>query len=321
MAFGRTNAGGGGSFNKSVIIVTAPTGSTVTCSKGDITKNASEKNGTWTFTGLEEGTWTIQASLEGQEATNEIEVPEFGVYRVTITYRVTPEFTYTGDYEVVTDDNQPISDFAGWKDNWKIRFLTSGTLTILDMHTWNGLIDVFLVGGGGGGVSWGNGFAGPGGGGGYTKTHKAINITATTYSIVIGAGGNIANKYKAGNGGATSAFSFTANGGSGGGAADSYRSGGPGGSGGGGLSRGSGGVDGGNGGRGSGTYGSNGGAGQGTTTREFGNSSDSLYSTGGTSGSSSTIKANTGNGGHGGEASSKQGGSGIVIIRNTREEA
>lgn len=95
MAFGRTNAGGGGSFNKSVIIVTAPTGSTVTCSKGEVTKNATEKNGTWTFTGLEEGTWTISASLAEQSATQDVIIDKFDVYYITISYfQATISVTY-----------------------------------------------------------------------------------------------------------------------------------------------------------------------------------------------------------------------------------
>lgn len=40
---GKTNASVGGGLNKSVIIVTAPTGSTVTCKTGSTTKTAAEK--------------------------------------------------------------------------------------------------------------------------------------------------------------------------------------------------------------------------------------------------------------------------------------
>lgn len=45
----------GGSPNKSTIIVTAPTGSTVTCKMGSTTKTATEKNGVWKFGGLDLG--------------------------------------------------------------------------------------------------------------------------------------------------------------------------------------------------------------------------------------------------------------------------
>ena len=86
MAIGRTNAGGGGSFNKSVIIVTAPTGSTVTCTKGTMVKTATEKNGEWWFKNLDIGTWTLKATLSGQTATQTVNITQFDVYRVTMSY-------------------------------------------------------------------------------------------------------------------------------------------------------------------------------------------------------------------------------------------
>lgn len=85
MAEGRTNAGGGG-FNKSVIIVTAPTGSTVTCTKGTTVKTATEKNGEWWFKNLDIGTWTVKATLSGQTATETVNITQFGVYRVALNY-------------------------------------------------------------------------------------------------------------------------------------------------------------------------------------------------------------------------------------------
>lgn len=77
---------GGGSLTKSVIIVTAPTGSTVTCKSGSTTKTATEKNGTWTFTGIDNGTWTLTATLGGQTTTATVNVTQFDVYRVTLAY-------------------------------------------------------------------------------------------------------------------------------------------------------------------------------------------------------------------------------------------
>lgn len=129
---------GGGSLTKSILIVAAPTGSTVTVTKGSTTKTAMEKNGEWWFKGLENGEWTIRAELDGQSATEVFNITQFGVYRKPISYRMTPEFTYSGDYEVVDDDDQPIEDFASWKGNWKIRFLTSGDFTITKMHGFAG---------------------------------------------------------------------------------------------------------------------------------------------------------------------------------------
>ena len=264
---------------------------------------------------------------------------------------VIPEFTYTGDYEIVNDADETITVSP---DNWKIRFLTSGTLTFQALNGAENGIDVFLVGGGGGGgAANGNAYhGGSGGGGGYVSTQKNVSITAgTSYSIVIGAGGSAASASNGGSGGETKAFGYSASGGSGG-RTGNVNAGGSGGSGGGGGSRYStGGTGGSNGSDGSMAGGSDergaGGSGSGITTREFGDSSGRLYSGGGGGGSghgvsalssggtggggdggSSTTNptngtANTGGGGGGsvcssGNASGAAGGSGIVVIRNKR---
>lgn len=262
-------------------------------------------------------------------------------------YNVIPEFTYTGDYEIVNDSDEPITVS---QDNWKIRFLTSGTLTFQALNGAENGIDVFLVGGGGaGGAScyvnsenplWGGG----GGGGGYTNTQKEVSVTqGTTYTITVGAGGTGVSGANGNDGGSSSAFGISANGGKGGYAGTTQtngRKGGAGGSGGGAggkyskdtgssTASGAGGSDGGNGG------GSSGGTGQGTTTREFGESTGTLYagggggaksssgsnsaggSGGGTAGNGENASANTGGGGGGGSTPAN-GGSGIIIIRNKR---
>ena len=331
---------GGGSLTKSILIVTAPTGSTVTVTKGGATKTATEKNGEWWFKGLGNGEWTIRAELDGQSATEVINITQFGVYRKPISYRMTPEFTYTGDYEIVQDDDTPIEDFASWKGNWKIRFLTSDDFAFTKMHEFSGKIDVFLVGGGGGGGN-GNNSAGGGGGGGYTKTQKNVTtVVNTNYSIVIGGGGSAGNNGNSG--GATSAFSITAPGGKGGegiGYSESTYNlnGGDGGSGGAGYTAGHGGTNGSNGASRPGVtdnFAGNGGKGQGTTTREFGEDTGKLYSGGGSGGGvtttadetagapSVTPPDNRGGGGggssHGGKNNATNGASGIVIIRNAR---
>lgn len=317
----------GGSPNKSTIIVTAPTGSTVTCKMGSTTKTAAEKNGVWTFGGLDLGTWTITSTKGGDSATQDVVITRLTVEYVTIVYRITPEFTYTGDYEIVDDSDNPISDFANWKNNWKIRFLTSGTLTFTKLNGWNGQLDVFLVGGGGAGGNgvWENGYVQPerrggGAGAGYTATQSSVSVAVNTpYVISIGAGATAPftdPKENGSAGGDTSAFSFTAKGGG----APKNGAGGNGGSGGGNSDY-EGATDGGG--------GTNAGTGQGTTTREFGESAGKLYATGGSGVSKKNGQANTGDGGSGGKfaeisgttASGGSGGSGIVIVRNTRGAA
>lgn len=83
---GRVNTGGGGGLNASVILVTAPTGSTVTCTKGGTTKTAVEKNGLWAFRGIENGEWTVKATKGGQSTSQPVNVTQFDVYRVTLAY-------------------------------------------------------------------------------------------------------------------------------------------------------------------------------------------------------------------------------------------
>ena len=212
-----------------------------------------------------------------------------------------PEFTYTGNYTLIDDGD----------GNWRIKFLTSGTLTFTDKN-WN--LDVYKVGGGASGAYSNNAYWG-GSGGGYTSTTEGVvALKNTAYPIVIGAGGAAKTTQGNGNpGGATSAFGYSVNGG----APGVEWGSGAGGSGGGGRENGTGGSNGSNG------LGTSPGAGQGTTTREFAEAGGDLYSPGG-GGSTGGAKgagltgANSGAGGNtrigGGEA----GGSGIVVIRNHR---
>lgn len=231
-----------------------------------------------------------------------------------------PILEYTGDCDVTCD-----------KNNWKVKFLTSGNLTTNELLN----VDVFLVGGGAGGGyaaysdlrNWGSSewwIPGNGGGGGYTKTIKNINIVSSnTYKITIGTGGK-PNK----NGESTSLegndIKYKVNGG---------EANGKGGSGGGAACDGNGslvaGYEG-SGGKGGkygnqgkkcytytlqGDYDLSGGAGQKTTTCEFeqsksGNNTDltgcapevKAYSRGGTGAGSKKGANNTGNGGDGASA-------------------
>lgn len=71
---------------KPKIVVTAPAGSTVTCSNGTVTETAEESNGTWTFSWLDPGTWEIFASLGGQTAKRSVEATEAKAYYITLDY-------------------------------------------------------------------------------------------------------------------------------------------------------------------------------------------------------------------------------------------
>lgn len=254
-----------------------------------------------------------------------------------------PVFTYTGKYEIVDDNNNTLTDLKA--KNWKIRFLTSGELTFTNLKGAKKGIDVFLVGGGGKGGSGGNygsgsGTGGGGGGGGYV-INDFFCPSISKYTITIG--GSAAN---------TTAFGFTAKcGNNGGNGTMSGTSGGAGGTGSGkggtGGHRYQSGVNGGKGGNGiyefeeAGAlqYGGGGGGGAGAWTWDADDGYHSAYGTAGSGGSrgggaggtqkGSAGTANTGGGGGGGGWNGQSynnthlggaGGSGIVIIRNTRAD-
>ncbi len=241
-----------------------------------------------------------------------------------------PVFTYMVNNVDKSNDTSYVEKVFGGtegKDNWKITFKKSGTFVLRQPNNARKGIDLFLVGGGGGGVDVHDitDYGGrAGGGAGYTKTHKNLSAPRGSYPIVVGDGGAKASSTSsattATDGGASSAFGKTANGGKGGYApyGDSWNAkGGNGGSGG--AAHGqqyasqwtqTGGADGADG-QGYVSAGV-GGAGQHTTTKEFGENGGTSYAQGGGNGTSTT--ANTGNGGD----YNKNGSSGIVIIRNHR---
>lgn len=222
---------------------------------------------------------------------------------------------YTGKCSVHDDEN----------GHWRVKFLTSGILTMaVDMK-----IDAFLVGGGGRGGHRSSSTAagGGGGGGGYAKTISGISISSTTsYTINIGAGGS-----------ATSAFDNTANAGGNGSVSSGGSGSGRGGDGGevdywgriGSGDAGSKGVYEFNGTSGT-VYGSGGGGGGAFDGGSGGTGGTGGGGTGGTGGYNNATAgtANTGGGGggaggYGGSGSGQggaNGGSGIVVIRNARSD-
>lgn len=331
-------AGGGGVDEAfAVVHVSYPAGSTLTAIKGTLILKAEDTSGTYNFLIPESGSWIITSTGGGETDSRTVNITaKYQIANVTLAYRMTPDFTYSGSYQLVDDNDSAISasQWANYKGNWRLKMLTSGTLTIRNMYGSLGNVDLFAVGGGGGGAVSGTTFRGGGGGaGGNATTVSRANITAQTYNVVIGSGGASGQ-----DGTVSSIGQYTANGGK----AGVQVTGGNGGSGGGAGGWGNN-VDGGNG----GSNGSNGGgtefgSGQGTSTREFGASTGKLYAGGGGGGygqDNSGRRSNPGVGGEGGGANAAEnatantggggggsnlygtagsGGSGIIIIRNHR---
>lgn len=68
------------------IVATAPTGSTVTCSKDDITLTATEVSGTWTFDVPDYGTWTVTGTLGADTDSKAVVVDQVKLYTTSLTY-------------------------------------------------------------------------------------------------------------------------------------------------------------------------------------------------------------------------------------------
>lgn len=122
--------GSGGSPNKSIIIVAAPTGSTVTCKMGSTTKTASEKNGTWTFSGLDIGTWTVTATKGSSIATQDVDITRLTVEYVTITYfSATINVTYPAGSTCTCSDGTTTLTAPNTSGSWTCIVYNAGTWT------------------------------------------------------------------------------------------------------------------------------------------------------------------------------------------------
>lgn len=182
-----TEGGGAGG----VLTVTVSPGELVTVSNSDKSQaKAANASGVAVFKGLKAGAWTVAVTRNGKPTAKTVIIVTD--YSVSIPLSTIPEFTYTGDYEIVNDSDEPITVS---QDNWKIRFLTSGMLTFTNLNGAENGIDVFLVGGGGNGETI---RGARGGGGGYTKTVKGVSIAiATPYTITIGASSGTSSAFGA----------------------------------------------------------------------------------------------------------------------------
>lgn len=116
---------GGGTFDYQIyngadgglypqIIVTAPTGSTVTCQKGSTTLTAEEASGTWTFNVPDYGTWVVNASLGGDSASESVNVDTVKQYALTITYQVLSDTFADNEWSAIIDACQSGSVPAAW---------------------------------------------------------------------------------------------------------------------------------------------------------------------------------------------------------------
>lgn len=102
------------------IVVTAPTGSTVTCVKDAVTLTATEVSSTWTFDVPDYGIWVINAVKGSDSASDTVGVTEVKQYNVSIAYASIYGVSWDGTSTTLlsrTDDaagfTNPVAYMAG----------------------------------------------------------------------------------------------------------------------------------------------------------------------------------------------------------------
>lgn len=91
------------------IVVTAPTGSTVTATLGTKVHTATESGGKWTFDVEDYGTYTIKATKNGQTATDTVTVSVVQQYTATLSY-------FTATIHVSIDSGSTVTCTKGEQD-------------------------------------------------------------------------------------------------------------------------------------------------------------------------------------------------------------
>ena len=113
------------------IVVTAPTGSTVTATLGTKVYTATESGGKWTFDVEDYGTYTIKATKNGQTATDTVTVSVVQQYTATLSY-------FTATIHVSIDSGSTVTCTKGSKTQSKTASAT-GTVdfTVTESGTYN----------------------------------------------------------------------------------------------------------------------------------------------------------------------------------------
>lgn len=121
-----------------VIVVTAPTGSTVTATLDGVVYTAQEVNGTWTFKVRKFGAYTIKATLGNQSASTTVNVTEKKTYEVTLAYTLSVSISGSvdsgGNNCYVYINNMHYGNKANYITNFPANItITQGTLIQVGM--------------------------------------------------------------------------------------------------------------------------------------------------------------------------------------------
>lgn len=118
------------------IVVTAPAGSTVTCTKGSTTITAPEEGGTWTFNVPDYGVWTINANKDGESASESIDVSEVKRYSISLAYTKVYGAEWAGGSSTVWSRTD---DAAGFTDPVPAVNNGAGSSPFDGLYPWSGM--------------------------------------------------------------------------------------------------------------------------------------------------------------------------------------
>lgn len=126
------------------IVVTAPTGSTVTCVKDGVTLTATEASGTWTFDVPDYGTWTVNAVRGGKSASDTVGVTEVKQYNVSLTYARIYGVSWAGTSATTLTRTDAAAGFA---DPVPALSNGGGSSPFDDLYPWSGMVKENRTGG------------------------------------------------------------------------------------------------------------------------------------------------------------------------------
>ena len=142
MIFNQGTGGGGASLSP-IIVVSAPTGSTVTCKNGSTVLTAEESSGTWSFAIPAYGIWTVVGVSGEKTETRTVEVTAIEVYFVTLGFFPSVLNNATWAQVKQASDSGIASNYWSVGDTKQITLngKVSDGLTLSNYQTW-----VYIIG-------------------------------------------------------------------------------------------------------------------------------------------------------------------------------
>lgn len=121
-------------YFSATITVTAPSGSTVTCSKG-ATSYQKTSTGTAVFTVTEAGTWTVTATQGGQTATGTVNVTASTNYSITLSF--VDDVLNNNDWDTISEVSSAGEAANYWSVGDRKQVTLNGTMSRLSLSNYS----------------------------------------------------------------------------------------------------------------------------------------------------------------------------------------